>query len=121
MPVCLFHVAHCFFFLRSRGFILEGFPRNEDETRLISTTGFFADAAILLAVEDTEIVKRLLPAKMSKWRIKRDIRLVEKGKQKEIALKAKVCVSSSLSYVFTSVCLSVCLQDISKRIGPICM
>lgn len=56
----------------------------------MSAAGLFPDAAILLAVEETEIVNRLLAPKLNKWRVKRDKRVAEKEKQKEIALKAKV-------------------------------
>ena len=52
--------------------------------------GLFPDAAIVLGVEDTDIVDRLLPGKLEKWKVKRDKRLAEKAKQKEIATKAKV-------------------------------
>ena len=52
--------------------------------------GLFPDAAILLGVEDTDIVDRLLPGKLEKWKVKRDKRLAEKAKKKEIAMKAKV-------------------------------
>ena len=76
--------------IRSRGFVLEGFPRNEDETRVLSMSGLFPDAAILLGVEDTDIADRLLPGKLGKWKVKRDKRLAEKAKRKAIALKAKV-------------------------------
>ena len=76
--------------IRSRGFVLEGFPRNEDESRVLSMSGLFPDAAILLGVEDTDIIDRLLPGKLTKWKVKRDKRLAEKARQKEIALKAKV-------------------------------
>ena len=57
---------------------------------MLSVAGLFPDAAILLGVEDTDIVDRLLPGKLEKWKVKRDKRLAEKAKQKEIATKAKV-------------------------------
>ena len=75
---------------RSTGFILEGFPRNVDEAKYLSTNGLFPDGTILLAVEDTAIVERLLPPKLEKWKKKRDRRLVEKERKKELAKKLKV-------------------------------
>ena len=57
---------------------------------MLSMSGLFPDAAILLGVEDTDIVDRLLPGKLEKWKVKRDKRLAEKAKRKAIALKAKV-------------------------------
>ena len=79
-----------FFLIRSRGFVLEGFPRNDDESRVLSMSGLFPDAAILLGVEDTDIVDRLLPGKLERWKVKRNKRLAEKAKQKAITSKAKV-------------------------------
>jgi hypothetical protein len=79
-----------FFLIRSRGFVLEGFPRNDDESRVLSMSGLFPDAAILLGVEDTDIVDRLLPWKLERWKVKRNKRLAEKAKQKAITSKAKV-------------------------------
>ena len=57
---------------------------------MLSMSGLFPDAAILLGVEDTDIVDRLLPGKLEKWKAKRDKRLAEKAKRKAIASKAKV-------------------------------
>ena len=57
---------------------------------MLSMSGLFPDAAILLGVEDTDIVDRLLPGKLEKWKVKRDKRLAEKAKRKAIASKAKV-------------------------------
>jgi len=41
-------------------------------------------------VEDTEIVDRLLPPLLEKWRKKRDKREAEKEKQRALAKKQKV-------------------------------
>ena len=75
---------------RSTGFILEGFPRTEAEARYLSSSGLFPDLAAILAVEDTEIVDRLLPPLLEKWRKKRDKREAEKEKQRTLAKKQKV-------------------------------
>lgn len=74
---------------RSTGFILEGFPRTEAEARYLSSSGLFPDIAVILAVEDTEIVDRLLPPLLEKWRKKRDKREAEKERQRALAKKQK--------------------------------
>ena len=76
--------------IRSTGFILEGFPRTENETRYLADSGLFPDCTILLAVEDTDIVDRLLPPLLEKWRKKRDKRVAEKERLKALAKKEKV-------------------------------
>lgn len=78
------------FLLRSTGFILEGFPRTEAEARYLSSSGLFPDIAVILVVEDTEIVDRLLPPLLEKWRKKRDKREAEKERQRALAKKQKV-------------------------------
>ena len=45
--------------------------------------GLFPDSAIILVVEDQDIIGRLLPPKMDKWRQKRDRKLARKMKIKE--------------------------------------
>jgi adenylate/nucleoside-diphosphate kinase len=81
----LFSILHS-----SSGFILEGFPRNELEARYLANSGYFPDAVILMAVEDTEIVNRLIPPLLEKWKKKRDKRLAEKERLKVLARKQKV-------------------------------
>lgn len=77
-------------YFRSTGFILEGFPRTEAEVRYLSTAGLFPDLAVLLVVEDTDIVNRLMPPLLEKWRKKRDKREAEKERQRALARKQKV-------------------------------
>ncbi|KAL9969395.1 hypothetical protein ACROYT_G021608 [Oculina patagonica] len=74
---------------RSTGFILEDFPRTEAEARYLSSSGLFPDIAVILVVEDTEIVDRLLPPLLDKWRKKRDKREAEKERQRALAKKQK--------------------------------
>lgn len=54
--------------------------------------GLFPDAAIILNVEDSDVIARLLPPKLDKWRVKRDKRLEKKRKKKEKAQKKRVNV-----------------------------
>lgn len=84
---------------RSTGFILEGFPRTEAEVRYLSTAGLFPDLAVLLVVEDTDIVNRLMPPLLEKWRKKRDKREAEKERQRALARKQKVPLKSFLYFL----------------------
>eukprot|EP00795_Rhopilema_esculentum_P017699 gene17699-9356_t len=72
---------------KSTGFILEGFPRNPEEVRYLTEAGLYPDCAINLATEETDIIKRLMPPLLEKWRNKRDKKFAKK--QKELAIKLK--------------------------------
>lgn len=54
--------------------------------------GLFPDAALILNVEDSDVIARLLPPKLDKWRVKRDKRLEKKRRKKEKAQKKRVNV-----------------------------
>lgn len=54
--------------------------------------GLFPDAALILNVEDSDVIARLLPPKLDKWKVKRDKRLEKKRKKKEKAQKKRVNV-----------------------------
>lgn len=75
---------------RSTGFILEGFPRTTDEVRHLQEAGLYPDAAIILQVSDDDVIGRLLPPKLDKWKAKRDKRLAKKARKKEKAQKKRV-------------------------------
>ncbi|PIK35904.1 putative adenylate kinase 9 [Apostichopus japonicus] len=68
---------------KTTGFVLEGFPRTVEEAQFMADKGLFPDAAIVLAVDDSEITNRLLPPKMEKWKQKRDKKLAKREKKKE--------------------------------------
>lgn len=55
--------------------------------------GLFPDSAIILNVEDSDVIGRLLPPKLDKWRVKRDKRLEKKRKKKEKAQKKRVSIN----------------------------
>jgi adenylate/nucleoside-diphosphate kinase len=82
-----------FIFNRSTGFVLEGFPRTSEETKYMAEMGLFPDTAIILNVEDSDVIGRLLPPKLDKWRVKRDKRLEKKRKKKEKAQKKRVRIN----------------------------
>eukprot|EP00794_Sanderia_malayensis_P000181 gene181-794_t len=74
---------------KSTGFILEGFPRTTEEVRFLSESGFYPDCVINLATEENDVIKRLMPPLLDKWKMKRDKRLAKKKLQTEIKLKLK--------------------------------
>ncbi len=84
--------THLFSFLdsRSTGFILEGFPKTSEEAVYIGEQGLFPDSAIILAVEDTDVIARLLPPKLQKWKERRDRRNEKKQRIKEKKQKKRV-------------------------------
>ncbi|XP_059153856.1 adenylate kinase 9-like isoform X2 [Physella acuta] len=74
---------------KSTGFILEGFPRTTDEVKYLQESGLMPDAAVILQVSESEVIGRLLPPKLEKWRTKREKRLAKKTHKKEKARKKK--------------------------------
>lgn len=76
-------------FNRSTGFVLEGFPRTVDEAQWMADSGLYPDTAVLLAVEDSDVIGRLLPPKMEKWKARRDRKLARKQKIKDKKQKKK--------------------------------
>ncbi|XP_014663121.1 PREDICTED: adenylate kinase 9-like [Priapulus caudatus] len=67
----------------SHGFILEDFPRTPEDTHFLASSGFFPDAAILLNLEDSAVISRLLPERLNKWKARRDARHQRKREAKE--------------------------------------
>ncbi|XP_051954117.1 adenylate kinase 9 [Xyrauchen texanus] len=59
---------------KSTGFILEGFPQNQEEVSFMLEHHLFPDVVAVMSVEVTEVVRRLLPAKLMRWRERRDRR-----------------------------------------------
>ena len=68
---------------RSTGFILEGFPSTADEVTVLGEHGLYPDAAVVLNVEDTDVLARLLPPKMDRWRQRRDRKHAHRKQVKE--------------------------------------
>jgi len=75
---------------RSTGFILEGYPRTADEASFLSELGLFPDVAVVLVVEDGDVIGRVLPPRLDKWKRKRDKKLARKQRMKEKATKKRV-------------------------------
>ena len=91
----------CFCF-RSKGFILEGFPRNADEVRYLAAAGYFPDGTIALSVKDSNIVERLMPPVLERWRKKRAKDLARRERKLNAQLKFRVS-NSSISRSYTCV------------------
>lgn len=54
----------------SRGFVLEGFPRTTEEATYMMQRNLFPDFIILLNAEAADLVPRLLPVRLAKWKVK---------------------------------------------------
>ena len=67
--------------IRSTGFILEDFPHTADESSALSESGFFPDAAVVLEVDDSDAVARLLPPRLARWRSRRN-QVLERRREK---------------------------------------
>ncbi|XP_023779691.1 adenylate kinase 9 isoform X1 [Cyanistes caeruleus] len=75
---------------RSTGFILDGFPRTSDEARYLSEQGLCPDVAVYIQVEEGDILRRLLPPRLEKWKDRRRKKKEYKKKLKELKLKKKI-------------------------------
>lgn len=72
-------------YVRSKGFILDGFPNNENEATYLIEKGYLPDAIITLKVDEEQIVKRLLPPRLAKWKA----RMAAKKEKKRLKLLRK--------------------------------
>ncbi|XP_050927825.1 LOW QUALITY PROTEIN: adenylate kinase 9 [Lates calcarifer] len=59
---------------KSTGFILEGFPHHPDEVQYMLQQHLFPDTVVIMALDVTEVQKRLLPRYLEKWRERRNHR-----------------------------------------------
>uniref|UniRef100_A0A8C3U4C0 Adenylate kinase 9 n=1 Tax=Catharus ustulatus TaxID=91951 RepID=A0A8C3U4C0_CATUS len=74
---------------RSTGFILDGFPRTVDEARYLSEQGLYPDVAVYIQVEEDDILVRLLPPCLKKWKDRRRKKREYKKKLKELKAKKR--------------------------------
>uniref|UniRef100_A0A8V0YMS8 Adenylate kinase 9 n=1 Tax=Gallus gallus TaxID=9031 RepID=A0A8V0YMS8_CHICK len=74
---------------RSTGFILDGFPRTSDEAQYLSERGLCPDAAVYIHVEESEILDRLLPPRLKKWKERQHKKAEIKKKLKDLKAKIK--------------------------------
>ncbi|NXC34409.1 KAD9 kinase, partial [Campylorhamphus procurvoides] len=75
---------------RSTGFILDGFPRTADEVKYLAERGLCPDVAVYIQVEDSDILDRLFPPRLEKWKEKRRKKKEYKKKLKELKAKIRV-------------------------------
>nr|XP_013031057.2 adenylate kinase 9 isoform X4 [Anser cygnoides] len=73
---------------RSTGFILDGFPRTLDEAQYLSERGLCPDVAVYINVEENDIIDRLFPPRLKKWKERQNKKMENKKKLKD--LKAKI-------------------------------
>ncbi|KAM6084508.1 adenylate kinase 9 [Theristicus caerulescens] len=73
---------------RSTGFILDGFPRTLDEAQYLSERGLCPDVAVYIQVEESDILDRLFPPRLKKWKERQYKKMEKKKKLKD--LKAKI-------------------------------
>ncbi|XP_078492449.1 adenylate kinase 9 [Ciona intestinalis] len=74
---------------KSTGFILEGFPRSAEDCQFLAQSGLYPDAALMLMVEENDVVDRLLPPRLELWKKRRDLKNIKKNKIKEKKMEIK--------------------------------
>ncbi|NWX87701.1 KAD9 kinase, partial [Nothoprocta ornata] len=75
---------------RSTGFILDGFPRTVDEALYLSERGLCPDVAVFIQVEESDILDRLFPPRMKKWKETHYKKMETKKKLKDLRAKIRV-------------------------------
>ncbi|NXL85398.1 KAD9 kinase, partial [Alectura lathami] len=75
---------------RSTGFILDGFPRTSDEAQYLSKQGLCPDVAVNIHVEEGDILDRLLPPRLKKWKERQHKKMENKKKLKDLRAKERV-------------------------------
>ncbi|XP_009703675.1 PREDICTED: adenylate kinase 9 [Cariama cristata] len=73
---------------RSTGFILDGFPRTLDEAQYLSERGLCPDVAVYIQVEQSDVLDRLFPPCLKKWKERQYKKMENKKKLKD--MKAKI-------------------------------
>ncbi|XP_047128980.1 adenylate kinase 9 isoform X1 [Hydra vulgaris] len=74
---------------KSKGFILEGFPRLPEEVNYLTESGLFPDGALFLNVKDEDIYNRLSPSIISRWKKQNDVKMKKKQQKKAEIEKLK--------------------------------
>ncbi|XP_073708860.1 adenylate kinase 9 [Garra rufa] len=70
---------------KSTGFILEGFPQNQEEVSFMVEHHLFPDVVAVMSVEVSEVVRRILPSRLTFWRERRD----RKQEQMRLVIKLR--------------------------------
>lgn len=72
---------------KSTGFVLEGFPHKTDEMRYLAEKGWYPDVVIILQVEESNVIHRLLPPRIQSWKKKRNERIAQRKQLKDKTLE----------------------------------
>ncbi|NXG57116.1 KAD9 kinase, partial [Hemiprocne comata] len=75
---------------RSTGFILDGFPRTSDEAKYLSERGLCPDVVVYIQVEVSEVLDRLVPPRLKKWKERQYKKMEQKKKLKDLKAKIRV-------------------------------
>ncbi|NXN96236.1 KAD9 kinase, partial [Rhinopomastus cyanomelas] len=75
---------------RSTGFILDGFPRTSDEAHYLSERGLCPDVVVYIEVEQSDVLDRLFPPRLKKWKERQYKKMENKRKMKELKAKIRV-------------------------------
>ncbi|NXK21777.1 KAD9 kinase, partial [Arenaria interpres] len=75
---------------RSTGFILDGFPRTSHEAQYLSERGLCPDVAVYIEVEVSDILDRLFPPRLKKWKERQYKKKENKKKLKDLKAKIRV-------------------------------
>ncbi|KAI6645758.1 Adenylate kinase 9-like [Oopsacas minuta] len=62
---------------KSTGFVLEGFPRTNEEAQFLINNCLFPDSIVMISISDDDVIKRVLPGKLE---------ILKRKQQKEKAL-----------------------------------
>nr|XP_040016288.1 adenylate kinase 9 isoform X3 [Gasterosteus aculeatus aculeatus] len=71
----------------STGFILEGFPHHPDEVQYLLEKQLFPDVVVTMAVDVTDVQKRLFPKFLESWRERRNHRDAQLGLLRDLRKK----------------------------------
>ncbi|XP_067273783.1 adenylate kinase 9 [Pseudorasbora parva] len=70
---------------KSTGFILEGFPENQEEVSFMVEHHLFPDVVAVMSVEVSEVMRRFLPSRLARWREREERR----QEQKRLVIKLR--------------------------------
>ncbi|XP_074006927.1 adenylate kinase 9 [Numenius arquata] len=74
---------------RSTGFILDGFPRTSHEAQYLSERGLCPDITVYIEVEESDILDRLFPPRLKKWKERQYKKKENKKKLKDLKTKIR--------------------------------
>nr|XP_023692139.1 adenylate kinase 9 isoform X1 [Paramormyrops kingsleyae] len=74
---------------KSTGFILEGFPQSLEDVQYLMDRCLLPDAAVVMEVETADVLRRLLPQRVGRWRERRTRKLEQQRKVTELRLRAR--------------------------------